>query len=186
MTQKTALVVLGEGFEEVEALAPVDMLRRAGVACTTASCEPSLLVKGRNGIRVEADTLLDEVKGRTFDCLVVPGGPGTAALRKNASLLEIVRAHHVKDKLVGAICAAPTVLLDAGVLPGPRHTGHVSILADLPEIDQQQAVIVDGKVVTSRGAGTAIEFALALVAALVGQEDADQVADSIHFGQPGS
>ena len=182
MTEKTALVILGEGFEEVEALAPVDMLRRAGVACTTASCESSLLVKGRNGVRVEADTLLEEVKGRTFDCLVVPGGPGTAALRKNASVLETVRGHHAEEKLVGAICAAPTVLLDAGVLPGPKHTGHITVLPELPDIDQQRAVIVDGNVITSRGAGTAVAFGLALVSALAGQLKADEVAESIHYG----
>ena len=182
MNQKTALVILGEGFEEVEALTPVDLLRRAEVACTMASCESSPLVRGRSGIRVEADTLLSEVENELFDCLVVPGGPGTVALRQNTRVLEVVRAHHEREKIVGAICAAPTVLLEAGILPGPAHTGHVSILAELPELDQQQAVIVDGEVITSRGAGTALQFALALVAALTGQQKADEVAASIHYG----
>jgi 4-methyl-5(b-hydroxyethyl)-thiazole monophosphate biosynthesis len=181
MTAKTTLVILGKGFEEIEALAPVDLLRRAGVECTTASCEGDRMVLGRSGIRVEADTLLDEVAGRTFDCLVVPGGPGTMALRQDPRVLDLVRAHHGEDKLIGAICAAPVVLLDAGVLPGIRYTGHASILLELPEI-QEQAVVVDGRVLTSRGAGTAVEFALALVAMLVGQEQADAVAASIHFG----
>jgi 4-methyl-5(b-hydroxyethyl)-thiazole monophosphate biosynthesis len=94
--------------------------------------------------------------------------------------MNLVRAHHGEDKLIGAICAAPTVLLDAGVLPGVKYTGHVSILSELPEL-QEQAVVVDGRVLTSRGAGTAVEFGLALVAALVGQEQADVVAASIHF-----
>jgi 4-methyl-5(b-hydroxyethyl)-thiazole monophosphate biosynthesis len=181
MTAKTTLVILGKGFEEIEALAPVDLLRRAGVECTTASCEGDRMVLGRSGIRVEADTLLDEVAGRTFDCLVVPGGPGTMALRQDPRVLDLVRAHHGEDKLIGAICAAPVVLLDAGVLPGIRYTGHASILLELPEI-QEQAVVVDGRVLTSRGAGTAVEFGLALVAVLVGQEQADAVAASIHFG----
>ena len=180
MTAKTALVILGKGFEEIEALAPVDLLRRAGVECTTASCEGDRMVQGRSGIRVEADILIKEVAGRTFGCLVVPGGPGTMALRQDPRVLELVRAHHGEDKLIGAICAAPTVLLDAGVLPGIRYTGHVSILSGLPEI-QEQAVVVDGRVLTSRGAGTAVEFGLALVAAMVGQEQADAVAASIHF-----
>ena len=182
MTAKTTLVILGTGFEEIEALAPVDLLRRAGVECTTASCEGDRMVLGRSGIRVEADTLLDEVTGRTFDCLVVPGGPGTMALRQDPRVLDLVRAHHGEDKLIGAICAAPVVLLDAGVLPGIRYTGHASILLELPEI-QEQAVVVDGRVLTSRGAGTAVEFGLALVAVLVGQEQADAVAASIHFGE---
>jgi 4-methyl-5(b-hydroxyethyl)-thiazole monophosphate biosynthesis len=181
MTAKTTLVILGKGFEEIEALAPVDLLRRAGVECTTASCEGDRMVLGRSGIRIEADTLLDEVAGRSFDCLVIPGGPGTMALRQDPRVLDLVRAHHGEDKLIGAICAAPAVLLDAGVLPGIRYTGHASILSELPEI-QEQAVVVDGRVLTSRGAGTAVEFALALVAVLVGQEQADAVAASIHFG----
>jgi 4-methyl-5(b-hydroxyethyl)-thiazole monophosphate biosynthesis len=182
MTSKTALVILGKGFEEIEALAPVDLLRRAGVECTTASCEADRMVLGRSGVRVEADTLLDEVAGQTFDCLVVPGGPGTMALRQDPRVLELVRAHHGEHKLIGAICAAPTVLHDAGVLTGINYTGHVSILSELPEI-QEQAVVVDGRVLTSRGAGMAVEFGLALVAALVGQEQADTVAASIHFGE---
>jgi len=182
MTAKTALIILGKGFEEIEALAPVDLLRRAGVECTTASCAGERMVLGRSGIGVEADTLLDEVAHRTYDCLVVPGGPGTAALRRDPRVLALVRAHRSDDKLIGAICAAPTVLLDAGVLPGIRYTGHASILSELPGI-QEQAVVVDGRVLTSRGAGTAVEFGLALVAALVGQEQADRVAASIHFGE---
>jgi 4-methyl-5(b-hydroxyethyl)-thiazole monophosphate biosynthesis len=180
MTAKEALVILGKGFEEIEALAPVDLLRRAGVECTTASREDDRMVQGRSGITVEADILIDEAAGRTFDCLVVPGGPGTMALRQDPRVLDLVRAHHGEDKLIGAICAAPTVLLDAGVLPGIKYTGHVSILSELPEI-QEQAVVFDGRVLTSRGAGTAVEFGLALVAALVGQEQADAVAASIHF-----
>jgi len=184
MTEKTALVILGNGFEEIEALAPVDLFRRAGVECTTASCEGDRMVQGRSGIRVEADTLIEEVTGRTFDCLVVPGGPGTMALRQDPRVLGLVRAHHGQDRLIGAICAAPTVLLDAGVLPGIKYTGHVSILPELPDI-QEQAVVVDGKVLTSRGAGTAVEFGLALIAALAGQEQADSVAASIHFTEGG-
>lgn len=182
MSKKSVLVILGEGFEEIEALAPVDLLRRAGVECTTASCENDRQVLGRSGIRVEADTLLADVAGQRFDCLVVPGGPGTGKLRKNPRVLDVVRAHRGGDKLIGAICAAPTVLLDAGVLAGSRYTGHASILSELPELENQ-AVVVDGKILTSRGAGTAVEFGLALVAALLGQDQADTVAASIHFGE---
>lgn len=179
--QKTALFIIGADFEEVEALAPVDILRRAGVRCTIASREAGLMVTGRNGIRVEADEKIDDVRQQRFDCLVVPGGPGTALLRQDQRVLELVRQHAEAGRLVSAICAAPTVLLDAGVLPGPRHTGHASVLEELPEMDQGQAVVVDGQVITSRGAGTAIHFGLALAAALVGKETADKVAASIHF-----
>nr|VFJ59660.1 MAG: 4-methyl-5(b-hydroxyethyl)-thiazole monophosphate biosynthesis [Candidatus Kentron sp. FW] len=181
MNQKTVLIVLGNGFEEIEALAPVDLLRRAEVSCQTASVESDRWVTGRNGIRVEADVSLQQVDDQIFDALIIPGGPGTDALRKNPAVLKMIRSHHQRDRIIGAICAAPTVLLDAGVLPGPKHTGHMSILPELPEIDEGQAVVVDGKVITSRGAGTAIEFGLALAFVLAGQEVAEQVAKSIHY-----
>ncbi|MBT8420762.1 MAG: DJ-1/PfpI family protein [Gammaproteobacteria bacterium] len=186
MSQKTVLVILGTGFEEVEALAPVDMLRRAEVSCQMASVETDRWVTGRNGIRVEADVLFEAISNRTFDALIIPGGPGTAQLRKNHAVLEMIQAHRKQDKVVGAICAAPVVLLDAGVLPGPRHTGHMTILGELPGIEEEQRVVVDGKVITSRGAGTAIDFGLALVAALVGEDAAEQVAKSIHYPLNGS
>jgi len=185
MSQKTVLVILGAGFEEIEALAPVDLLRRAEVSCQMASVETHRLVTGRNGIRVEADVLLEEVKDTIFDALIIPGGPGTAELRKNAAVLAMIRAHREQDKLVGAICAAPVVLLEAGVLPGARHTGHKTILDELPGIEEQQAVVVDGKIITSRGAGTALEFGLALVLALAGEAAAQAVAESIHHGLNG-
>ena len=179
--QKSALLIVGNGFEEVEALAPVDVLRRAGVHCLVASREQERLVTGRNGIQLQADELLEAVGGRRFDCIVVPGGPGTSSLRKDQRVLDLLKQHAAAGKLVTAICAAPTVLLDAGILPGPRHTAHVSVANELPEMDQSQAVVVDGQVITSRGAGTALHFGLALAAALVGQETADEVATSIHF-----
>jgi len=181
MNQKTVLIILGNGFEEIEALAPLDLLRRAEVSCQTASVEPDRWVTGRSGIRVEADVLLQQVDDQIFDALIIPGGPGTGALRKNPSVLDMVRAHRKRDKILGAICAAPTVLLDAGVLPGPKHTGHGTILSELPEIDEEQAVVVDDRVITSRGAGTAIEFGLALAFFLAGQEVAKEVAKSIHY-----
>lgn len=184
MSGKTALIVLCEGFEEIEALAPVDLLRRAEVECTVASCEPTPMVRGRSGVRVEADAVIDEIADRLFDCIIVPGGPGTAALRRDSRVLALLRAHRAQDRLVGAICAAPTVLLDAGLLPGPRYTGHASIASELPELETQ-AVVIDGGLVTSRGAGTAIAFGLALVGKLVGPDQRDQIAKSIHFSEGG-
>jgi 4-methyl-5(b-hydroxyethyl)-thiazole monophosphate biosynthesis len=180
MSEKKVLTILGTGFEEVEALAPVDLLRRAEVPCQMASVESDRWVTGRNGVRVEADVLLKDIGDVIFDGLIIPGGPGTTVLRKNQAVLKIIQAHRAQDKLVGAICAAPVVLLDAGVLP-PKHTGHMTILNELPDMNQGQSVVIDGKVITSRGAGTAIEFGLSIVSALAGAQAAEQVAKSIHF-----
>ena len=180
MKHKSALIVIGEGVEEMEAVAPVDLLRRAGLACTVASREPALTVLGRNGITLTADRMLEDVTPRLHDALVIPGGPGIAEMRKDARVIDLVRDHRRQDRLVAAICAAPLVLLDAGVLPGPRYTGHLSVQPELPAMDVQQDVVVDDNVITSRGAGTAVSFGLALVAALCGPDEARAVAHSIH------
>lgn len=181
MSEKKVLVLLGEGFEEIETVAPVDLLRRAGVVCRLVSCEASRWVKGRCGMRLEADRSLSEVsKTALFDGVVVPGGPGVARLRENEAVLELLRRHAAAGKLIGAICAAPTVLMAAGILPGPRYTGHFSIVDTLPELVSDQAVVVDGPIVTSRGAGTAVHFGLALIEELVGADVAEGVAASIH------
>jgi len=181
MSDPTALVILGNGFEEVEALTPVDLLRRAGVTCTVASREPTLLVDGRNGIKVQADELLEAQLGRSFDALVVPGGPGTAALRQDPRVLDLVRTHHSSGRTVAAICAAPTVLQAAGILGQKRYTGHSSIASELPNL-QPEEVVVDGNIITSRGAGTSVPFALELVATLTSRMRAREIASSIHYG----
>lgn len=181
MSEKKVLVLLGEGFEEIETVAPVDLLRRAEISCRLVSCEEGRWVKGRCGMRLEADRSLSEVsKSALFDGVVVPGGPGVGRLRKNEEVLELLKRHAAAGKLIGAICAAPTVLLAAGILPGPRYTGHFSIVETLPDLIDDQAVVVDDKIITSRGAGTAVHFGLALVSALAGPDVAKGVAASIH------
>jgi 4-methyl-5(b-hydroxyethyl)-thiazole monophosphate biosynthesis len=176
---KSALVIIGDGVEELEAVAPIDLLRRAEVHVVVASREARKLVAGRNGIKIEADVLLDEIAAERFDCVVVPGGPGTAATRKDARVLELLHGHAVAGRKVAAICAAPLVLADAGLLEDKRYTGHASIASELPALAEQD-VVVDGDVLTSRGAGTGVHFGLALVEALVGVDVARSIADAIH------
>jgi len=178
---QTVLVILGDGFEEIEAIAPIDILRRAGVQVVVASREPRLVVIGRNGISVAAEVALDDVAARDFDCIIVPGGPGTAEMREDERVHALLRRHDTAHKLIAAICAAPLVLADAGVLLGRRYTGHASIAAELPDLEPEQPVIVDDNVLTSRGAGTAVTFALALVERLCGGEVSEGVAKSIHY-----
>lgn len=179
-TNKSVLVILGKGFEELEAVGPIDVLRRANVTVTLASTEPSLTVQGRNSMLLVADVLLDAVAHQSFDAVIVPGGPAVAALRQDERVLSLLRRHASAAKILGAICAAPLVLAEAGLLEGRRYTGHASIAPSLPALVTTQAVVVDGRLLTSRGAGTAVHFGLALVEALVGKATADQIAESIH------
>jgi len=165
----------------LEAIAPLDILRRSGVTCTAASQTGQLQVTGRNGISLMADCLLDSIAGQTFDLVVLPGGPGVAALRKDSRVIELIKAQASAGKPVAAICAAPIVLKDAGLLEGKAYTAHFTVADELPDIQTTQAVVVDGKVITSRGAGTAVEFGLKLAEILTGKEVSQDVARSIHF-----
>jgi len=172
------LVPLAEGFEEMEAVAVIDVFRRADLEVTTAGLEPGP-VTGAHGITLTPDTSLDEVRAEDFDAVVLPGGmPGTRRLMEDERVLGTVRALHAEGKHTAAICAAPLVLAAAGVISGVPVTSHPSVRAKLGDADVRAAprVIRSGKITTSQGPGTAIEFALALVAELVGAERAEELA----------
>lgn len=181
MSHKKALVVLSEGFEELETIAPVDILRRAGVDVVMASREENLTVTGRNGVHLSADLLLETALESDYDLVVLPGGPGHKRMREDKRVIRAVQDHAGRGVPVAAICAAPTVLKDAGLLVGRRYTAHHTVAGELPEIVEDEAVIVDGHIVTSRGAGTATEFSLALVALLFDEPTAARIAADIHY-----
>ena len=180
----TVLIPLAEGFEEIEALAPVDLLRRAGVHCHLASLAPDLEVVGRNGIVVRADGRLADCLAASWDLVFLPGGPGTARLRADRRLTALVAAHAAAGRPVAAICAAPTVLLDLGLLEGRAHTAHPSVASELATRLADRSVVDDGPIVTGRDAGAALEFGLALVRRLAGDASARSVAVSIGYAGP--
>ena len=166
---KRVLVPLAEGFEEVEAVTIIDILRRAGVEVVVASLAGSP-VTGSHGIRLSADTPLAALAEQDFDMIALPGGmPGAEHLKKDPRIAGIVRSLHEKGRPVAAICAAPMVLAAAGVLDGRRATSFPGFLDDaVKSTVVGDAVVVDHGVITSRGPGTALDFALALVEELVG------------------
>ncbi len=179
--KKSALLLLTEGFEEIETLTPVDLLRRAGVAVVMAALGESMHVTGRSGITIHADTTLDKVDTGSFDLLILPGGPQVKALRADGRAAALARQFVQAGRSVGAICAAPTVLHDAGLLQDRRFTAHDSVWDELPAALGAEKVVEDGHVITSRGAGTAIDFGLTLVRRLCGSDAADRVARAILF-----
>lgn len=174
---KRVLCLLADGFEEIETIAPVDLLRRAGVEVVIAALHGTSAV-GRGGIRLTADAALEDVADSDFDLLLIPGGPGVAELRRDGRAAELSCLFSMAGKPVAAICAAPLVLMDAGLLGGRRFTAHQSVREELAQALDERLVI-DGNLITSRGAGTAMDFGLALVARLVGQSAADKVAADI-------
>ncbi len=163
----SVLVPLAAGCEEMEAVIVIDVLRRAGASVVVVGLEDGS-VEASRGVRIVPDRRLDDVDAAAFDALVLPGGgPGTARLRQDARILRSVREFAAADKWIAAVCAAPTVLLAAGVLAGKRATAHPSVHAELArggvQVEAAQRVVVDGKLLTSQGPGTCFEFAYALV-----------------------
>jgi len=175
----SVLVILAEGFEEVEATAPIDVLRRAGADVVSAALGEGIHVTGRCGLTVHADTTLAQAEGRDFDCVLLPGGPGTALLRADPRVKSLVLRQAAAGRWLAAICAAPLVLHDAGLLEGKRYTAHFSTAKELRHIIAAEKCVLDGRILTSRGAGTALDFGLALAGQLIGAEAARTVAESI-------
>lgn len=168
---KKIIIPLAEGFEEIEAITNIDVLRRVNIEVTTVSLD-NLKVKGSHGIVVLADKLIDEVNVESFDGIVLPGGmPGATNLRADHRIVNLVKSFNEKGKLVSAICAAPIVLEKAGVLKGRKATSY-------PGFDQEMIssnyvadrVVVDKNIITGKGPGAALEFALEVVKYLLGEE----------------
>lgn len=175
------LVPLADGFEEIEFTTIVDVLRRADLDVTVASLAPGA-VRGAHGIRIEPDACLADLDTRAFTMVVLPGGqPGTRNLAADERVLGIVRRLAREQRLVAAICAAPVVLHAAGVLTGVEVTAHPSVHDRLAGavLVKDRRVVRSGCVFTSQGAGTALEFALALVAELKGPAQAHELATAM-------
>ncbi|WP_309397809.1 DJ-1 family glyoxalase III [Cerasicoccus maritimus] len=182
---KTALVILHEGFEEMEAIAPIDILRRGEVSVTVASLPKEKLVLGRNKISVMADVDLDQALLHDYDMIVLPGGPGVyETLRHDTRVRKAIQRQVELGKPVAAICAAPVTLLDAELLKGVQYTCHFASAEELPERDAVSSVVTDGLITTSQGAGTATAFALSLLAQLTDAQTAQDVAASICLSAP--
>lgn len=177
----TVLVPLADGFEEIEALAPIDLLRRAGITVTTASLAETRHATGRSGITVHTDATLEAVRGQVSDLLFIPGGPGVKHLRADPRVAELVRAHAAAGHWLAAICAGPTVLNDNGLLNHIRFTAHPSVAAELPGVLLDERIVTDARITTSRGAGTAVEFGLHLIALLASKEKAEEISKAICF-----
>jgi 4-methyl-5(b-hydroxyethyl)-thiazole monophosphate biosynthesis len=174
------LVPLAEGFEEIEALAIVDVLRRAEIEVVIAGLQPGAVSSARK-ITVIPDTAIDAVSSDWFDMIILPGGqPGTDNLNSDPRIHRLLADFQTGDKLIGAICAAPIILAAAGLLSGKRATSYPTYSARLDgAVYQDRTVVSDGNIMTSQGAGTAISFALAIVTRLAGAHVSDAVAKAM-------
>ena len=180
---KKVSVLLADGFEEVEALTAVDLLRRAKMYVDTVSSTDEYKVCGAHGINVQTEDMFDEVNFVEFDMIVLPGGmPGTTNLKEHEGVRRVVKDFVEEGKPVGAICAAPTILADLDLLKGKRVTSYQYCEADIQGAVLTHApVAVDGNIITGQGVGSAIDFALKLVEKLEGPEKAKEIAEAIVY-----
>jgi len=166
MVTMKVIVPLAEGFEEIEALTIIDVLRRAGIQVDTVGVVGSLILSA-HGVRMMVDKRLNEINADEYDAIILPGGnPGYVNLGRSSKIIEILKQFKAKDKLIGAICGAPSILAKEGLLDDKKATiypGNEKLLA----YPRDNPVVVDGNIITSQGPGTSIVFALKIVEKLL-------------------
>lgn len=176
------LMPLAEGFEELEAVTIIDLLRRANISIITASLD-DLSVTASRGVRLTADTLLDNVIYNEFELIVLPGGlPGAENLNNDPRIHAVLKRLYLEGKTIAAICAAPLVLASSGLIAGKNITCYPGSLKadDWPDISiLNDPIVVDDRVITSRGPGTAMDFALALIEHLTNKTTREQVEQGL-------
>ncbi|PKL17052.1 MAG: DJ-1 family protein [Spirochaetae bacterium HGW-Spirochaetae-5] len=176
------LVPLAEGFEEIEAVTIIDLLRRAGIETVTASIAENP-VTGSHGIPVTADLLFNELSAENseFGAIVLPGGmPGSKNLKNDPRIISIIKDINSSGGLTAALCAAPIVLSEAGVLKNRKFTCYPGYEKDIPEgIHVKDSVVTDGSIITGMGAGPAPLFALAIIEYLKNKETAQRIKEQI-------
>ena len=175
------LILLANGFEDIEAIAVIDVLRRGGVDVTTASIHDTTEVRSAHGVTLRADALFADAAKADYDALVLPGGgEGTANLGRSEAVRARLRRQHDEQRLLCAICATPTVLVSAGVLdPGVRVTCYPTCRDGLDRPWASAPVVADGNVITGQAPGSAIPFALAVLSALSGEAVSAAVAQGM-------
>ena len=175
-------ILLAPGFEEAEALVPADMLRRADIETALVSLDKEP-VSGSHGVTVTADVTLDKLDRSKADMIVLPGGPGHKKLGEDPRVEQLVRETAGQGQWVAAICAAPTLLGRWGLLEGKDAVCYPGMEEGLTnaQAKMDQSVVIDGKIVTGRAAGSAFDFGLTLVEVLAGKEAADKIRNGIHY-----
>ena len=173
----TVLIPLAQGCEELEAVTIIDLLRRANISVVTAGLD-NKPIKASRGVMLIADTTLEEALKQSFDMIVLPGGlAGSENLNNDSRIIQLLQEMQQQGKYTAAICAAPKVLANAGLLANKSATSYPGVLDNNKQIMQfvDKPIVIDGQVITSRGPGTAMDFALALIETLVGREISETV-----------
>ncbi|XP_011503451.1 PREDICTED: protein DJ-1-like [Ceratosolen solmsi marchali] len=182
MALKTALCLLAEDAEEMEAVVTVDILRRAKVAVTIASITDKECVKCSRDIKICTDTNIEDIKDQKFDAVILPGGAGWKNLAASSRVGDILKIHESENRIIAAICAAPNVLRIHGIAKGKQITSHPSVkynLKDYYNYNDSEVVVIDDNIITSMGPAFSSEFGLAIVEKLIGKDAAYTAATDL-------
>lgn len=179
---ETGVIILANGFEEIEAVAVIDILRRAEVNLTIAGLDSLSITSARN-LKITTDITLSELQDSLFDIIILPGGePGTTHLENSPLVTELLIKHAKANKLLAAICAAPRVLEKTGLLTNKKITCFPKTIEKMKtSLYQPNSVVIDDKIITSQGAGTSLEFAYAIVEKLKSKECAENLKKSMIY-----
>ena len=177
---KSAVILLAEGFEEIEAITIIDVLRRGSVKCDICSIRDRKVI-GSHKIKIKVDILLSEIEVDSYDAVILPGGmPGAQNLKEDSRVIDILKRFQIKNKIIGAICAAPIVLKEAGIIKDKTITSYPDFKEELNESNYSEDIVTnDGNIFTSRGPATAIYFALELLKQLTDQQIYQNVKESM-------
>ncbi|MBU5483109.1 DJ-1/PfpI family protein [Clostridium sp. MSJ-11] len=178
---KRVLVLLADGFEEIEALTVVDVLRRGGVICHLCSMDEEDMVRGTHNIYVKCDVKLDHIKINTYDGVVLPGGmPGASNLKDDYRVIELIKKYDREEKIIAAICAAPIILQEAGVLKGKEITSYPSFENEFSEsVYVTEKVVQWDNIITSRGPSTALDFSFRILENFATTKEVNQLKEDM-------
>ena len=179
-------ILLGDGFEEIEAIVPLDLLRRADIGVATVSLTDDLLVRGGHGVAVKADITLEQVDFETLEMLVLPGGGGGVdSIANTPAAMDLIKRTWDKGKKLAAICAAPSLLASLNILDGKQFVCHPTVYDKTEKsggkLQPELPAVSDHNLITSKAAGTSFEFGLELIAALRNREESEKMRHAIIY-----
>lgn len=176
-------IILGNGFEEIEAVAPMDILRRGGVDAAYASAG-SAAVKGAHGIEICCDTFVSDISAENVDMLIIPGGlGGVKSIKASAEAMSLIKETYDRGLPLAAICAGPVILASLGILNGVKAVCYPGMEKQMAgaDIDNSKKMVTDGRIITGRGPGTALDFGLEILKYLKGWETAREIASDMTY-----
>lgn len=175
-------VLLADGFEEIEALTPIDILKRCGAQVITAGVSEKNLITGAHDIKIEADILIDDIKKECMDCLIVPGGAGYVNIEKSAKALELIKFAAQNNILLCAICAAPSILGKLGILKERKAVCFPGYEKELKGAEIVSCkVVADKNIITGKGAGAAADFGFLIAEHLFGKDKAEKIKATMQY-----